>query len=208
MDSTIRYLLSELNINVSILCKQLRNKTYPKGSDSLQTTLQNVTYFLLLSDELRLILTHRSAVIIAIERYLKGEEYNALVKTNPVENVSIYQYCQVFFEQVECPLGSSTDELKGWVATHPDRQQVVRKEFDKFFPNVNLLLSEDEHEQLRLVSDAELFNFRTDSFLRDIEYSNALDEFNQRMQKAYSLLKAEVAVGDVLVLMKGEEKPQ
>ena len=211
MDVALEYFHALLKLRISTLCKHLRNKAYVQDSDSHQNALRSVIYYELLSDELWLTLGHQKNVINAMENYLAGEEYDLFPDTEINEKETIYQYCQAYFERVDCPLGTSTVELKEWVATHADRQQIEREGFDEFFPNVDFLMSvvsETGDEQLRPVTDAELFSSKAKGFLRDIEDSNALDEFNQRMRRAHELLKAEAAVADVLTVMEGGCKPE
>lgn len=207
MIKTLAFLRDQLKLDINSLCRQLRSKVYPVGSDAHQGALKNLLFCVLLVDELDLLFIHRLGLIKAMKLHLAGEAFISF----PVplgQKVTIYQYCRMYFESVNCPLGSATNELSQWVSTYAERQQQRRKGFDEFFPNLDFLTlekNETGEDQLRAVTDAELFESKTQGFLRDIEASNALEEFNQRMNQAYQLLKEEAPIVDILSLVMGEQ---
>lgn len=203
MRETLEYLHSDLKSSIATFCHHLRNKSYPAGSDALQLALTNMVYYQLLENELGLILDHHSHVINGIRLYLTGHSFNDYQESS---NQSIYEYCQRFFSEVDCPLGSSSDELTRWISTHADRQQLTRESFEDYFPNLEFLFSHTSEEgidQVRQIIDAELFNAKARGFLRDIEASNALEEFNQRMRLANRMLEANQSIAEVLVVIEG-----
>ncbi len=208
MIATLDYLETELRIYISTICQHLRNKAYIAGSEPHQNALKNLFYFALLADELGLLLGHHKNAVESIERYLIGDAFHPYSED---EHTTIHQYCLTFFEKVECPLGSATDELKSWIVMRAERQQSLREGFEEFFPNLDFLTTERDEageEQLVPVTNAELFNSKTQGFLRDIEASNVLEEFNQRMNKAYELLKEEAPIVNILSILKGEQDPE
>jgi len=144
-----------------------------------------------MADELNILLGHRQSLIKAIEQYLIGEEFDP--KSSGGNARSIYQYCLMYFENVECPLGSSTSELKAWVAMYTDIQRRLEEGYKEFFPNLYFLTSKQGEQDL--ISDVEAA--RHDNVAR-----NAIVEFNQRMGKISKLLKEEGSVVDILTLLK------
>lgn len=143
---TIKHLNSALRLNISTLCSRLRNKEYVAGSEPHQNALNNLLYFELMADELNILLGHRQSLIKAIEQYLIGEEFDP--KSSGGNARSIYQYCLMYFDNVECPLGSSTSELKAWVAMYTDMQRRLEEGYKEFFPNLDFLTQKQGEQDL------------------------------------------------------------
>ncbi|WP_461129720.1 hypothetical protein [Spirosoma aerophilum] len=198
MKTTLDYLQAELHLRISTLCMHLRNKAYPQKSQAIYDAMSSLVYFQILVDELDKILWHLEQLNIALNKALVGENFNATGD----EDATIYEYC-LFYFRTECGLGTSTPELSHYVATHADRNQTLRRGFYSFFSDIDMQVA-DEGE-LRPVTDAELFEANTESFLRDIEASNSLIEFNQFMATIKAMLEAEAPVADILTTLNAED---
>ena len=203
MKVILRYLLAELKINISTLCHHLRSKAYAQNSEELYNAMSSMIFFQLLADELNQLLFANEQLITAMEKYVKGEKYEGYVK-DLEDQEPIYDFCLGYFRG-SLPLGSATTELTQWVATHADRNQTIRKGFYSFFPDIEFKVEERDESgavELRPASEAEKFESDTQGFLRDIEASNALVEFNQLMQQTQQLLDHRAPIADILMILK------
>lgn len=199
MKVTLEYLKAELKLDVATLCMHLRNKAYPQKSQDLYNAMSSLVYYQILADELNRLLHNHTLLIESLEAFLKGEEYD-LYGTDE-EPEPIHQYCLHYFTQSDCSLGSATPELSQWVATHADRQQKLIQGLYSFFPDIQMHVAEEDEAgevEFRPATDTERFKSETESLLRNIETSNALEEFNQLMQEVRRLLETESPVENVL----------
>jgi hypothetical protein len=196
---TLEFLKAELNLNVATLCMHLRRKAYPQKSSALYNAMASLVYYQILVDELSRLLSSHRRLVEAMEAFLKGEEYNLYSTDEGAE--SIYQFCLNFFTQSDCPLGSATPELTHWFSTHADRQQDLIQDLYSFYPDLQMHVAEEDETgevEYRPATDEERFKSETEALLRNIETSNALEEFNQLMQKVRFLLDAEVPIVNIL----------
>jgi hypothetical protein len=203
MRNTLEYLKAELNVNISTICHHLRNRAYPQNSEAQYNAMSSLVYYQVLVDELKNLLYSQSQLIESLEKCLRGELYD-IEYVDSDEQEPIHDFCLTRFEG-EFALGSCTPELAQWVATHADRQQDLRQIFYAYFPDVKLSVAEADETgaiDFRPASDAEKFESDTTGFLRDIETSNALIEFNQLMQQVKELLIAKAPVAQVLTVLK------
>lgn len=202
MNETLLYLHADLRTHIAALCSQLRRQSYPNPGDEVQNALHTIVYYQLLEDELSILLDRETTLILAMEKHLKGEPFSIF----PESDLNTYQYCLTQFDPaLDCPLGSASEELRQWFLSHADRQLKLREALDTTYPNIDFMLVDkraDEGESLRSASAAELFNLKAYRFLRDIEDSNALEEFSERMRQVRQMLMAEVTVASILTVIR------
>ena len=202
MKQTLDYLKAELNVEISTLCHHLRARAYPQKSEAQYSAMSTLVYYQILVDELKNLLYSYNQVVESLEKFLRGEQYD-IEYVDSDEQEPIHEFCLTRFEG-EFALGSSTPELAQWVANHADRQQDLRQNLYSFFPGLELNIAEANETgeiEFRPASDAEKFESDTVEFLRDIETSNALVEFNQLMQLVQGLLVAKAPVDQILTIL-------
>lgn len=207
MKAVLRYLEAELRLKITTLCHHLRNKAYAQNSEELYSAMSSMIFYQLLVDELSQLLYANEQLILAMEKYVKGEKYEEHVK-GLTDQEPIYEFCLNYFV-AELPLGSATPELTQWVATHADRNQTIRKGFYSFFPGVEFKVEERDEAgavELRPASEAEKFESDTRGFLRDIESSNALNEFNLLMRQVRQLLEQKAPIENILIILNSDKR--
>ncbi len=196
--------ITELNADVSTLCYHLRNKEYTPNSPQLYNAMSSLVYYQILVDELDLLLTAQKQIVNAMESYLQGEDF---YQDDADESETIYTYCLQYFTRPDCPLGSATPELSLWVATHADRKKRLIDDLFHIAPDMQLLIPDPEADSetgLRPANEEERFKSETEQYLRNIESSNALVEFNQLMQEVRGMLEAERSIDSILLAIKRE----
>lgn len=202
MSKQLELFRADLGLTVRTLCRHLRNKEY-KNPDEEGDALYSLANSQLLVDELNSLISNYKGLIKTLELHLDGQETESLDESEVPP--TIHECCLYYLERAECPLGSTTDELKSWVESYADRQQLMSQAFSKFFPGLTMLTPETNEQGetvMRPASEPEKFDSQTRSLLRTIEQSNALDAFNERMKRVHGLLKAEADLAYILAVLK------
>lgn len=196
MKAALDFIQAELHLNISTLCRHFRNKAYAQKSEAIYTAMSTLVYYQILVDELDKILWNHDQLVSALRKSSAGENFNLLV-----EDQTIYQYCLHYFNG-DCALGTASTELNQWISSSADRNQVLRKGYYTIYPDVNIQVVEEG--ELRAASDAEKFEVNAESFLRDIESSNSLIEFNQLMARVRVMIEVETPVDLILSALNTE----
>ncbi len=192
MIDKLKFFKAELRLNISTSCHHLRNKSYILGSPDHQNALMLMVYHQLVVDELNEILHKYATVVEELEKHLKGEDFDPYYWDDP-EPLTFHQYLLHWFGRQECSLGTATEELSQWVATHAERQQRMGEGLRLFFPDINMVVFEQNpltgDQEPRPATESEVFEKQTRNLLSNIEASNALIEFNEQMLQVKQLLE-------------------
>lgn len=183
------------------MCKHLRHKSFTT-EDSERGGMNILIDSQMMADEVNCLISHHESIESAMKAKLLGYPFAGSI--NGEIPKSIYQYCLYYFREVECPLGSSTEMLIQWVGNYIERVQNLYDAFERIYGEVGMLTVPDEqgNPYQYLVSDAEKFNSNSANYLRLIEQSHVLSEYNERMLRVHTMLLAEEPLDCIMKVMQ------
>lgn len=196
----LSFIHDELRDFVSTACGHLRNSA-SLTQEAESAWLQILISYQLMADEIEHFINHHEAVETAIQLYLDNQPYDTL---NLGED--IYQYCLHYFQRANCPLGSSTDSLSEWVAAYAERHQELAKYFEEHFGDEMSIVTTDTlgNPVKQYVDSAQRFDVNSAKYLRLIEQSHCLSDYNEKMQRVYTLLVAEAPINVILSFLQSK----
>lgn len=173
MKESLEQITSELNLQIRNLCKQLRKQAYKQGTTAHQNALYSLFYYQLLSDELTILLGRYASVKKALAEHGTGLHKDDLAS-------DVYQFCLTQFEADNCPLGSSTLELKKWIMVQAGRQIQLRDELKILFPDAGFFTFMDQMPD-DLASSSKGFSTRATEPTQPEGENSSLFEFNRHV---------------------------
>lgn len=193
----------DLQLTVSAMCKHLRHKSF-MNEETERGGMIILIESQMMADEVGYLIRHHQSVEKALQQYLLGEDFDGFADCEGHQPMTIYEYCLDYFEGAECPLGFATKMLSDWVSSYVERHQALAQIFEKTFGDPYSITVPDDDGQPRsyVASDAEKFNMNSVTYLRLIEQSHVLENYNERMLRVHTMLLVEEPIDLILKIMQ------
>lgn len=201
MDHPLSDVMTDLRLTVKNICMAIRHKQFDNDTNEHGALLILIKSQMMV-DELGYVLTHHSSVEKALIAYLNGDPFQKLDDDMTPE--TIHEFCLYYFEEAECHLGLSTELLINWIDSYADRHQALSQAFERLSgEKISIVVSTDQGEQqVREATDEEVFEIKSARYLKLIEQSHVLTNYNERMLRVHTMLLAKEPVDQILALMQ------